>query len=414
MSTAPDSSAPLEIDLTAPEVKKDPWPTLHRLRAEDPIHYVAFMDAWLVSRYDDVKALHVDPRVTGDQRVWQHYNPPPEGTFQHWIDNYGLMAVTGKDHARQRHLLAHGFTPRGVARMEKKIREVVDHYAEPLKGRSGVVDVMKEFTTPIPAAVISAITGVAADGVAQERFSRLSQEVVQGFFGFVSEEVVERSERSYVELSSWVRETVRKRRENPEEDLISDLVEARHGEHKFSDEDIVAQVSALVAAGSETTATGGVLCIRTLLDHPDQLERVRADRSLIPQTVHEILRYGFGGLFGTRRFAVEDFELKGRKIRKGQMLVLSLGGASHDPSRYPDPDTFDIDRNPQDLLTFGSGAHYCLGANLAKGELYCMVDAALDFLPPGARVLEDRIETQTLGMFDRTMTFPVDFGDGSR
>ncbi|MBW2273270.1 MAG: cytochrome P450 [Deltaproteobacteria bacterium] len=413
MSSASDSSAPIEIDLTDPAIKKDPWPTLRRLREEDPIHYLDFMDGWLVTRYDDVKALHVDPRVTGDQRVWQHYKPPAEGTFQHWIDNYGLMAVSGKDHARQRHLLAHGFTPRGVARMDAQIREVVKHYAEPLKGRSGVIDIMKEFTTPIPAAVISTITGVAADGVAQERFSRLSQEVVQGFFGFVSDEVIERSERSYIELASWVRETVRKRRENPEEDLISDLVEARHGEHKFSDEDIVAQVSALVAAGSETTATGGVLSIMTLLDHPEALEEVRRDRSLIPQTVHEILRLAFGGIFGTRRFAVDDFELKGRKIRKGQMLVLSLGGASHDPARYPDPERFDVHRNPQDLLTFGSGAHYCLGANLAKGELYCMVDAALDFLPPGARVLKEQIEVQSLGMFDRTMTCPVDFGGGA-
>jgi cytochrome P450 len=413
MSSASDSSAPFEVDLTDPAVKKNPWPTLRRLREEDPIHYVEFMDSWLVSCYDDVKALHADPRVTGDQRVWQHYVVPAEGTFQHWIDNYGLMAVSGKDHARQRHLLANGFTPRGVERMDAQIRKVVKHYAEPLKGRTGVIDIMKEFTTPIPAAVISAITGVAAGGVDQERFSRLSQEVVQGFFGFVSKEVVARSERSYIELASWVRETVRKRRENPEEDLISDLVEARHGEHKFSDEDIVAQVSALVAAGSETTATGGVLSIMTLLDHPEALEEVRKDRTLIPQAVNEILRYAFGGIFGTRRFAFDDFELKGKKIRKGQMLILSLGGASHDPARYPDPDRFDLHRNPQDLLTFGSGAHYCLGANLAKGELNCMLDAALDFLPPGARVLREQIELQSLGLFDRTMSCPVDFGSGA-
>jgi cytochrome P450 len=410
MSSASDASEPLAIDFTSPEVKKNPWPLVQRLRERDPIHHIAAMDSWLVTRYDDVKLLFNDSRVTGDPRVWDHYVAPPEGSFQHWIDNHGLMAVSGRDHARQRYLLAHGFTPRGVRRMEGHIEAVVRRHAAPLHGRTGVVDVMAEFTTPIPAAVISAITGVAAGGVEQERFSRLSQEVIQGFFGFVTEEVRARSERSYVELSSWVRETVRKRRESPAEDLISDLLEARHGEHHFSDEDIVAQVSALVAAGSETTATGGVLSIITLLDHPDALERVRADRSLIPRTVTEILRYAFGSVFGARRFAVEDFELRERKIRKGQMVILSVGGANHDPEHYPDPDRFDIDRDAEDLLTFGSGPHYCLGANLAKGELNCMLDAALDFLPSGARVLKDQIEYQSLGMLDRTMTCPIDFG----
>jgi len=110
-------------------------------------------------------------------------------------------------------------------------------------------------------------------------------------------------------------------------------------------------------------------------------------------------------------FALEDFELKGRKIRKGQLLMLSLGGASHDPERYPDPERFDIDRDPQDLLTFGIGPHFCLGANLARGELACMIDAACDFLPPGAKVVKERIETQSLGFFDRNMSCPVDFGD---
>jgi len=407
MTAAPDLAS---IQLDSPEVKWNPWPVLHRLRTEDPVHYIKEMDCWLVTRYDDVAALFTDPRVTGDPRHWEYYVVPAEGSFERWIDDHGLMALKKKEHSRQRHLLASGFTPQGVKRMEKQIREVVQRYAAPLHGRSGVVDVMAEFTTPIPNAVISAITGVAAPGVEEARFSRLAQETVQGFFGFVSDEVKERSERGYLELSAWVRETVRSRRASPSDDLISDLVQARHGEHSLSDEDIVAQVSALVAAGSETTATGGVLSIMTLLDHPEALERVKKDRALIPQALNEILRYAFGGVFGTRRFALEDFELEGRKIRKGQMVVLSLGGASHDPERYPDPERFDLDRDPQDLLTFGRGAHYCLGANLAKGELNCMIDAALDFLPTGARVLKEHIKVESLGMFDRMMTCPIDFG----
>jgi cytochrome P450 len=126
--------------------------------------------------------------------------------------------------------------------------------------------------------------------------------------------------------------------------------------------------------------------------------------------VNEILRYAFCGIGGTQRFALEDFELRGKPIRNGQMLLLSSGGHSHDPEHYPDPERFDIDRNPTDLLTFGFGPHFCLGANLAKGELICMLDAALDFLPEGARVRRDEMESQPLGLFERTMTCPIDFG----
>jgi hypothetical protein len=227
----------------------------------------------------------------------------------------------------------------------------------------------------------------------------------------VSDEVRERSERNYLQLSEWVSQTIRARREKPQDDLISYLIHAKEGDLQLSDEGIVAQVSAMLAAGSETTSSGGVTCISTLLDHPETLERVRADRSLITQTVNEVLRYGFGGIGGTQRFALEDFEFKGRKVHKGQLVMLSMGGASHDPEVYDDPDTFNIDRDPQGLMTFGLGSHYCLGANLAKCELSNIVDVALDFLPPGATVLKDEIETESLGLFDRNKNCPIDFGE---
>lgn len=406
---------PLEVDFDSLAVRANPFPLLRRLREEDPVHYVPSLDGWLVSRYEDVREAYVHPLLTGDRRVGNDYVQPPEGSLFRWIDDHGLMALDRKEHAGMRRLVASGFTPRGVRRMDGQIREVIARYAAPLASRTDVVDIMAEFTSPIPNAVISAITGVTAPGgVGEERFSRLAQETIQGFFGFVSEEVMARAERCCVELCAWVRATVEARREQPEDDLISDLVAARDGDARLTDEDIVGLVSALVAAGSETTATSGMVAIVTLLDFPEALARVRADRSLIRQTVNEILRYGFGRLTGTQRFATEDFEWKGRRLRKGQVVVLSMGGANRDPEKYPNPDVFDIDRNPQDLLTFGIGPHFCLGANLAKGELEGIVDAALDFLPEGAAVSRHDMRVESLGMFDRVMTCPVDFGAGRR
>ncbi|MBW1882575.1 MAG: cytochrome P450 [Deltaproteobacteria bacterium] len=406
------TSEPLKFELDSPEVKKDPFPLLRRLRQEDPIHYLEPMDLWLVSRHEDIAHLYMEPRLTGDRRKWSHYKQPKQGSFFRWIDDHGLMALDAKTRALQRKLIGSGLTPRGVRNMEGKIREVVDHFARPLHGRTGVVDVMKEYTTPIPIVVIGTITGVTAPGVDDTTFSELAQETIRGFFGFVSEEVQERSERNFLQLSKWVADTVRMRRIEPRDDLISYLVQAREGSYGLDDEGIVAQVSAMLAAGSETTSSGGVTAITTLLDHPETLERVSQDRSLIPQTVNEVLRFNFGGIGGTQRFALEDFEFKGRKFRKGQLVMLSMGGANRDPEVYDDPDRFDIDRDPDNPLTFGLGPHYCLGANLARCELINIVDAALDFLPPGATVLEDQIETESLGLFDRNTNCPIDFGTG--
>ncbi|MAG31748.1 MAG: hypothetical protein CL908_12745 [Deltaproteobacteria bacterium] len=409
------ASAPLDFKLDSPEVRDDPFPLLDRLRKEDPIHYVEEMDLWLVSRYEDIFNLYTEPRLTGDRRKWTHYVQPAEGSFFRWVDDYGLMALDRKTHTLQRKLIASRLTPRGVRVLDSKVREVVDHFARPLHGRTGVVDIMKEFTTPVPIVVVGFLTGVTAPGVDDTTFSELAQETIRGFFGFVSEEVRERSERNYLQLSEWVRETIRQRRKEPTDDLISHLITAKAGEYRLDEDGIVAQVSAMLAAGSETTSTGGMKCIKTLLEHPDVLERLRKDRSLIPAAVNEVLRFTFGGIVGTQRFALEEFEYRGRTFRKGQLVMLSSAGASHDPEVYDDPDSFDIDRDPKGLwsLTFGLGPHYCPGAHLARCELGNIVDAALDFLPPEARVLEDQIETETLGLFDRAKNCPIDFGNGN-
>jgi cytochrome P450 len=169
-------------------------------------------------------------------------------------------------------------------------------------------------------------------------------------------------------------------------------------------------ITGLIGAGSETTSIGGMIAAMTLLDHPEQMELLRRDRSLIPNSITEILRFGFGGPGGLPRYAVRDFELRGKAIRKGQMMMLSFGGASRDPAVYEDPDRFDVKRDVKDLITFGSGPHYCLGANLARQEMGCMIEAMLDFLPPGSRWRKDLMEFQITGLFRRPVTLPIELG----
>ncbi len=199
------------------------------------------------------------------------------------------------------------------------------------------------------------------------------------------------------------------RRAKPREDLISDLVQAHDMDERMTNDEIVLMIAGLVAAGTETTAIGSTLGLRALLHHPDQMKLLRADRSLLPNAVNELLRFDFGG-GGLPRYALRDFSLRGRQIQKGQLILLSFTGAHRDPEVFPDPDRLDVRRDTSELTIFGHGTHYCLGANLARQELRCIVDAALDFLPPDARLLEDQIERTRMAMFSRIETLPVDFG----
>src|SRR5262245_7220324 len=395
---------------------EDPAPIVHRLRAEDPVHYVPALGFWFVTRHDDVKRLFHDPEnVTPDRRVWERFEPRSEGSALRWVDDAGLMSLEPAAHSRARRLVSSAFTPRAIRRMEEQIREVVERFAAPLRGRPGeILDLLAEFTNPVPNAVISRLTGVPPAGDDEQRFRELAQSIIRAFFPFATADAMQEAEAGFGELAAWVRKMAAERRRAPREDLISDLVRARDRDERFSDDEIVLLLTGILGAGSETTALGGLALIDTLLKHPEEMKRVRDDRSLVPQALNEVLRFAFGGPAGVTRYALRDFTLRGREIRKGQMLMLSFAGASRDPAVYENPDVFDLDRDARDLLVFGNGPHYCLGANLARVELGSMLDAVLDIAPPGSRVRDDLRQFQPMGLYKRPLNFPVEIGSGAR
>jgi cytochrome P450 len=403
---AAPETAPASPILTQ-SFQEDPFPVIHRLRREDPVHWVS-LGFWFVTRHDDIKYLFSCEEAAPDRRLWEFYVPPGDKTMRRLMDR-SIFALEPRDHARVRKLVSASLTPRAVARMEDQVREVVDTFAAPLHGRTGVVDLMDEFTNPIPNAVISRVTGVPP-GDDEVRFRELAQETIRGFFAFNDPDAMEKAGQAFLELSGWVGEMARERRKHPQEDMISDLVQASDAGQALDDEEVILLLTGLIGAGSETTAIGGMLELMTVLEHPVAMERLRADRSLLPKAISEILRFSFGGPGGLPRYAKRDFELRGQPIKKGQMLILSFAGAGRDPAVYEDPDTFDIDRDPKELLVFGSGPHFCLGANLARTELRCMLDSALGFLPPRATFRREEMELAPMGFFQRPVTCPVDFG----
>ena len=387
----------------------DPAPFLHRLREEDPVHFVEPLGFWFVTRHDDVKQLFNDPENASQSRTeWEHFTPAAEGTMLRWLEERNAMGQGTEGHLRFRALFNGALTPRAVRRMDAQIREMVERFAAPLRDRPGeVLDLLGDFTSPIPNAVIGRIFGVHA-GEDEVRFREIAQQLIRGFFPLAPPESIAAADEALREMAPWIRSMVAERREDPGEDLISDLLRAQERDGLLDEDDIVVLVSILIGAGSETTNLGGLVQIRTLLEHPDQLKRVRDDRSLIPNAVDEIMRFAFGGPAGMQRFAVRDFTLRGKTIRKGQMLMLALGGANRDPAVFPDPDVLDIDRDTRATLVFGHGPHYCLGANLARQEMACMLDAALDIVTPGSRLREDLMQFQPLGMFKRPLNLPIE------
>jgi len=396
--------------LLDPDFIRDPHPVLAELRGTTPVVWDPQIETWFVTRHEDVKALLADPRFSRDRRLTRSYTPPKPGTWAARHDEYTMNVAGVEQHLRWRKQLSAGFTPRAVRRMEEQVRAVVSQFASPLIGRRGTVDLVESFTNPIPNTVISRITGVPPYPGEEDRFRQLGQDVIRQFFPMADEENKRRGEQAMEELAEWIGKLADERRQEPQDDLLSDLILGNQGEDAMSNAEIIMQVVVLVAAGSETTTLGGTNAIRLLLAHPDQLALLRADPSLRRNAVREVLRFDFGGAASMPLVAMEDLEIGGVTIRRGDMVMGSVASANRDETVMDDPDSFDITRDTREFLTFGSGPHYCLGANLALQELDCMVEGALEFLPKDARLVDDELEWESIGLMRRPINLPVDFG----
>ena len=291
-----------------------------------------------MTRHEDVRRLFNDPdHASSDKRVWEQYERPPEGSLRRHGDDHGLLALPRREHDRIRGLVARAFTPRAVRRSEQQVREVVEQVSAPLRGRGGeVVDVLGEFAAIVPNTVISRMTGVPP-GDDEVRFRELAQSVIAGFFPLTPRDAVERADRAFGELAAWVRELCAQRRRAPREDMVSDLLRVQVDDQRLTTEDVVGLIAGLIGAGSETTALAICSIFPVLLEYPAELERLRAERSLLFECMDELLRFSLASPGGPVRFAARDFELRGKTLRKGQMIMLSLGGASRIPRSTRSP-----------------------------------------------------------------------------
>ncbi len=388
---------------------RDPAPFIAELRKRDPVCWIAGLEAWLVTRHEDVRTLFADERVTADPRVFERYQEPSDDRAKRWLSEMPFRSTPSEPGNLGRRLVSAALTPRAVTRTELRIKEVIEQFAATLRERRDVVDLVGDFTAPVAATVIGRILGVAPKGEDRELFRRLAISATRSINPLLSEKKRLKNERASVEMCEYVVRLVEERRENLRDDLISDLVIASRGDSPATDDDITRVVGGLVSAGTGTTSIGAARALRALLQHPDQLALLRDDRSLLPNAVQELMRYD-SGLIVMPRYVGEDFEFRGRALKEGQLVALSMMGANRDPRVFDEPDVLDLRRDTKNTLSFGNGPHYCIGANIARTELRLMLDAALDFMPANARLLEDRIRWSSRGMMSQIRELPVDFG----
>jgi amino acid adenylation domain-containing protein len=352
--------------LLDPKVLANPYPLFRKLREEDPVHWDPFLHAWVVTRYTDVvEVLHsysADRTPTAEQLASMglaHLGP----IAQLMVKQMLFMEAT--QHTRLRGLASRAFTPARIDTLRSHIIEIVNRLLDELESR-GSMDVIAELGEPLPSIITAEMLGVpVADRLKLKRWSANFAEMLGNFQH--NPERAQSMLRTVEEMTAYFRDAIRETTRNPREGLIHSLLTAEIGGDRLSEEEIVANVIITMVGGQETTTNligNGVL---TLLRHPDQLQKLRNDLSLVPSAVEEMLRLESPSQH-TARMAPDDRELGGKMIRKRQAVIAVMAAANRDPQRFPDPDRFDITRQDNRHVAFGYAAHFCFGAPLARLE----------------------------------------------
>nr|MBA2665791.1 cytochrome P450 [Trueperaceae bacterium] len=355
------------------------YPTFAAMRREAPLQRQAGLDGttpiWFVTRYADVDAMLRDKRFVRDVRLaLDPERLPPPTPLDALLEGH-MLNRDGADHRRLRGLVSQAFTPSRVAALRPRIETIANELLDAALDR-GRMDLVKEFSYPLPTIVILEMLGVpAAD---RERFRDWSNALIAPP---TSSEAGAAAVAHLTAFTDYLRALFAERRAAPRDDLLTGLVHAAQGGDRLSEEELFATVVLLIVAGHETTVNLIANAVLAMSRTPEVRDRLRAEPKGIPRAVEEFLRFDGSVERAINRFAAEDVEWNGHLIRRGEPVILILASANHDDALFADPDRLDVDRHPNPHLGFGKGHHYCLGAPLARLETEVALDALLARLP---------------------------------
>ncbi|MDE0768032.1 MAG: cytochrome P450 [Opitutaceae bacterium] len=366
------------------EFRDDPQSIYDVLRLHAPRYRDVDYGRTLLTSYDDVRPALRDKRFSVNAKFSR------EDSYMRRIAATGLDVREGEtayepplvllddpDHRRVRSLMSKMFTTRAIEQMRGRVTEVTSTLLDALDGKKEA-DLISEFAGPIPTQAILDMMGMANADVGN--FKRWSEDILMGYDPDRGPAVKDRLRNAYVSMSREFKVTVEARRQTLGDDLISAMVRAQEDDDRLSDLEIISLCTQLMVAGNVTTSDLISNGLFLLMKHPEAIEQLRREPSLIDSAVEEMLRYDCP-IAETARIAKEDLSLNGCPITAGETITASMTAANHDPSKFSNPHKFDIEREANDHLGFGSGIHVCLGAPLARLEAQVAISALIERYP---------------------------------
>ncbi len=375
-----------------PSFQADPYPQYAALRAEEPVHFSLALQAWVLTAYEDC-AL-----VLRDAETFSSSSDTASGQLAEVLQQQRREFPLGETptvlnsdppvHTRLRSLLNRAFTPRAIEGLRPRIEEIAASLLDDVDASNGRFDIATGFAQPLPIIVIAELLGVPPKD--RDRFKRWSVAIARTTDVLNTPAILEAARDATRELIGYMDEVVAQRREAPGADILTALTAAEQEGERLSHDELLAFSILLLLAGHETTSNLIGNGLVALAARPELVARLRAEPSLQPSAVEELLRYD-SSVQGVVRFARRRTELGGRTIEQGAALLPMVGAANRDPAQFSKPEALDIERSPNRHLAFGRGIHFCLGAPLARLEGEVAFAALLDRFPE-LRVAEGGVE----------------------
>ena len=358
-------------------VRNNPYEKYAELRSKDPIHRMRLINAWVLTRYEDVDM------VLRDHRRFSNHDDEDR-------EYRSMLFQDPPDHTRLRSLVSRAFTPRSVAELEPQIQHLVTELLDDIEGKDRF-DLISDFAFPLPVTVIAEMLGVPAQDI--DRFRDWSNDIALTVEPTLDDEQTRRMEESFQELLDYFEDIIERRLKEPQDDMITALLNVEAEGDRLSRGELLSTLTLLLVAGNETTRNfigNGMLA---LLKHPDQLQRLRDNPDMLDSALDELLRYD-SPVQMDQRMVYEDVEIQGHRIRAGQRVINAIGAANRDPEVFANPDKLDIGRREKSHLSFGRGIHYCLGSPLAMMEGRIAFSSLLDRFPSMSLVAEPEFREQ--------------------
>ena len=359
----------MTYDPAAPEVRRNPVPVYSQLQDDDPVHWSESLRSWVLTRYDDVRQVAMSDVMSPDRlRPFYAQLKGERREILAEVMRYLSLWMVFRDppeHTRLRRLVGTAFTPRSIEALADPVGRVVDQLLDALP-RNQSVDWAQQVAMPLPAYVILDLLGIPHQSYAD---LKAWSDELRAFVGSsrADPDRYNRARHGATQLAGFFREVIAARRAAPGEDFVSRMITARDEQGSLSEDELVATCMLVLFAGHETTTHLLSNSANALLDHPDQLQRLRDNPALINPAVEEFLRYD-GPSNAITRVVSADHEIGGKLLRSGDRVFAMVNAANRGPRRFDNPQGLDIARQNNRHLTFGFGLHFCLGAPLARLE----------------------------------------------